>query len=186
MNKATVSAWITQLIAVLCFVLLPGAITLVAPRTGLAFSKSASGPTVTVTRYVWLVVPWRTVTVDAVSRLDVDVTARSRYANTAENRRKGRAGTVQMPTGQLTVVGAGVPAVVQVSPDTVEEVAARFKRFAAAEHADPERFPVYASWGLTYGLGGVMTFLTALYLLGAAVRIGQHLVRRPRQPAVAP
>jgi hypothetical protein len=180
MNQTKKSACTTQLIAIVCMVLLPGLITMVAPRTGLEFSKSASGTSVTVTRYVWLFVPWRTVEVDRVSRLDVEVTPRARHANTAENRRKGRAGAVHLATGQLTVVGADVQLVVQVSPETSHVVAGHFKRFTEEPDARAQRISVYASWGLTYVLGGVMSLLTALYVFGAVARIVQHLLQAPR------
>lgn len=161
---------ITQAIAFVGCVVIPIVVTLVAPLSTLEFTKSGAGTTATVTRYVLMVVPWRTQRIDGVTRLRVDVTGEFRYADTAENRRKGRTGTSHA-TGQIAIVGNGPEVIVQAAPDLAQDIAARFDRFVETSTAAPVTIPIYASWSLSYLLGGAVTALCALYLFGVAMAV---------------
>lgn len=170
---------ITQTIAIIVFVVVPIVITLVAPLSTLEFVKSGASTDVVVHRYALIFVPWRTERVENVKRLRADITDEVHYANTAENRRRGRKGT-SYATGQLAIIGDGPEAIVQASPELAKEVSARFDQFAKGASAGPEIVPVYASWGLSYVLGGVVTFVFGLYVFGATVAVLQLSLKSVR------
>ncbi|MBL8700701.1 MAG: hypothetical protein JNK67_20175 [Alphaproteobacteria bacterium] len=163
---------VTQAIAFAVFVVLPVVITLVAPLSTIEFRKSNGASSVTVQRYVLIFVPWRTTHVDNVARLRADITAEKHYRGTVEERRKGQSGT-SYSTGQVAILGAGSEpeAIVQAAPDLAKEIVARFERFAAAPDAPPVSIEVYASWSLSYLLGGAVTALCALYVTGAVLAV---------------
>jgi hypothetical protein len=168
---------ITQAIAVVCFVVVPVAITLVAPLSTIVFQKAGSETDVIVQRYALMVVPWRTERIDAVTQIRADVSSQFRYGNTAENRRKNRVGTVSYATGQVVIIGPNDEVIVQAAPDLARSIAAQFKDFVADQNADRLSIPVYASWALSYGLGGVVSFLCGLYLFGSMAAILRFLLR---------
>lgn len=162
---------VTQAIAFVCFLLVPALITLVAPFTDLEFRHAGNGVNVTVTRYALMVIPWQTKTVTNVTALQSDITPEVRYANTAENRRKGRAGAVSHATGQLTIIGDGSEVVVQAAPELAGNIEVRFNRFRADASSAPLKLSIYASWNLSYLLGGAVTALAAFYVLGCVLAI---------------
>jgi len=181
-----VSLWghvITQSIAIVGFVIVPAVVTLVAPLTDLELRRAEGGATVTVTRYVLMVVPWQTVTVQNVAALRAETTPAHRYADTAENRRKGRAGAVSHATGQLVVVGRGAEVIVQAAPELAKSISTRFEELVASRSSEPVRMTVYASWSLSYLLGGALSVLTALYLGGACLALLAWLTRAIRGKA---
>jgi hypothetical protein len=174
---------ITQAIAIVCFLVLPVIITLVVPFTDLEFRHTGAGASVTVKRYVLTFIPWQTHRIDHVREVRAQVTSGGRYGDSSENRRLGRDGAYRYPTGQLVIVSAGPERIVQASPDKAEAIAAQFGSFANDRNAQPVRISVYASWGLSYVLGGIATFFAALYLFGAAASGLQFLLRQVRGKA---
>lgn len=172
---------ITQAIAIVAFLLVPIAITLMAPFTDLEFRRAGDGATVTVKRYVLMFIPWQTTEIRNVSALRVEITPEFRYQNTAENRRKDRVGTVSHATGQLVVVGAGREVIVQAAPETAEGISAQFTKFLADKAAGPVALSVYASWSLSYLLGGTATTFAALYAVGACLALLAVPFKRRRQ-----
>ncbi|QGM98164.1 hypothetical protein [Methylocystis parvus] len=171
---------ITQAIAVVGFVIVPIVITLVAPLSTIEFEKSGAATNVVVERYVLMFVPWRTARVENVKRLRVDVTDEVHYADTVENRRRGRRGT-SYATGQVAIIGDGPEVVVQAAPPLAKEVSAKFDQFAKSGAAGPMTVSVYASWGLSYVLGGVATFFCGFYVFGATVALAQFLWKKARR-----
>jgi hypothetical protein len=171
---------VTQAIAVVCFVVVPVVITLVAPLSTIVFERTGSGTDVIVHRYALMVVPWQTERIDQVAQIRADVSSQFRYGNTAENRRKNRVGTVSYATGQVAIIGVGDELIVQAAPDLARSIAAQFKDFVADKNATTLSIPVYASWALSYVLGGVVSALCGLYLLGSLAAILRFLLGRGR------
>lgn len=165
------STIITQTIAAIVFVGVPILITLIAPFTNIALQKTGSTASVTITRYVLVFIPWQTRQVEQVKELRAEVKPEFRYRNTAENRRMGRAGAVSHATGQIAIVSDGPDVIVQASPELAVETDARFERFLAEPNPAPVRISLYASWWLSYVLGGIATGFAALYLGGAFLAI---------------
>jgi len=172
---------VTQAIAIVCFVVVPVVITLVAPLSTIVFERAGSETDVTVQRFVLMVVPWRTERIDAVTQIRADVSSQFRYGNSAENRRKNRVGTVSYATGQVAIIGPHDELIVQAAPELARSIAAQFKGFVADKSADRLSIPVYASWALSYVLGGIVSFLFGLYLFGAMAAILRFVFRaKPR------
>ncbi len=172
---------ISQAIAIVVFVLLPIVITLMVPFTDLEFRRAEGGATVAVKRYVLMFIPWRTIEIKNVSALHVEISPEFRYRDTAENRRKGRAKAVNHATGQLVVVGDGREVIVQAAPETAEGISAQFKQFLADKTAAPVAISVYASWNLSYLLGGTATAFAALYAISACFSVLALLFKNLRR-----
>lgn len=171
---------ITQTIAIVVCVVVPAIVTLMAPLTDLELRRAGSGATVTITRYVLMLIPWQTKQVPNVTELVADITPGFRYANTAENRRKGRAGTVSHETGQLLVVSDGPEVIVQAAPELAEDISARFAQYLASGSSEPVRISVYASWSLSYLVGGALSALAAFYIVCACLAVISLVVRTVR------
>lgn len=169
---------ITQGIAALVCIGVPLLVTFMAPVSVLEYRKSGSGVDVRIVRYVLLAVPWRTQEIANVSELRADVTKEFRYKNTKENRMKDRVGHTNLATGQVAIVSGGPEVIVQAQPGLAEEIVAEFDAFAASSDPAPVRRTVYASWSLTYLLGGAMTGLFALYVVGAIAATIKFLIWR--------
>ena len=168
---------ITQAIAIVCFVVVPVVITLVAPLSTIVFQRAGSETDVIVQRYVLMVVPWRTDRIDGVTQVRADVSSQFRYGNSAENRRLNRVGTVSHATGQVAIIGPQDELIVQAAPELARSIAAQFKDFVADKGADRLSIPVYASWALSYVLGGTVSALCGLYLFGSVAAILRFLFR---------
>jgi len=167
---------ITQAIAFFCFLVLPTVITLMAPRTRLELQHSPTGPTGTVTRYVFLFLPWKTEHRANVSGIRADITPEYRYRGTSVERRKGQK-DVRLATGQLILSGDGSELVVQAAPDLAETVAQQGAAFIADPSAGPKTFSLYASWGLSYVLGGIATAFSAFYIFGVSMTVLMSVYR---------
>lgn len=171
---------ITQSIAVAIFVILPTVITLMVPFTNLEFKKAESSITATVVRYVLIFIPWKTEQIENVSGLRADVTAAKHYQGTSDERRKGQTG-VRVATGQIVILSDKPEAIVQAAPDLAKQVVKQFDEFKSSESAGPLKVAVYASWALSYILGGVVTAFCALYLFGAAIAVLLYPFKKMRQ-----
>ena len=171
---------ITQAIAVVCFVVIPTAITLMAPLSTIQFKKTEKGNTVLVDRYLLIFIPWRQEQVENASKLHAEITEEKRYKGTSEERRKGQKG-IRLATGQVTVIGNDKELVVQSAPDLAKSIVSQFDQFASTADAAPVIIPVYASWSLSYILGGAATFLCALYVFGVCAAIVTFPFRAKRQ-----
>lgn len=180
-NSSLMGTIITQTIAFVVFLVVPIVITLMVPFTDLEFRRAGDGATVTIKRYVLMFIPWQTTEIANAKALRAEITPESRYRNTAENRRKDRADTVKLATGQMVVVGDGREVIVQAAPEIAEGISDQFKQFLADRAAKPVAISVYASWRLSYLLGGAVTALAALYVIGACLAILSFPFKRKRQ-----
>jgi ABC-type sugar transport system permease subunit len=161
---------ITQAIAIVFFVIVPIVITLMVPLTNIEFRNSETGATVTVHRYVLIFIPWKTQQITNVTRVRADITAEKHYRGTSEERRKGQSG-VRVATGQVAIIGDGPEVIVQAAPDLAKEISRQFDEFVVIRSPEPMTFAVYASWPLSWILGGVVTALCALYVVGATLAV---------------
>lgn len=161
---------ITQAIAIVFFVILPTLITLMVPLSKIEFRHTDSGVTATVERYVLIFLHFKTEQIVNVNSVRADITARKRYQGTSEERRKGQKG-VRLATGQVAILSDGTEVIVQASPELAKTIAAQFDKFAADKTSEPLTFDVYASWALSYILGGVATALCAFYVVCVALAV---------------
>ncbi len=159
---------ITQSIAVVVFVIVPIVLTLMAPLSEIRFEKSETGLAATVVRYVLIFLPWRTENIDRVSGVRADITEAKRYRGTLEERRKGQRGT-QLATGQVAILHDGPEVIVQAAPDLANQIVKEFDEYKVANSTEPLTCSVYASWSLSYIVGGIATAFCALYIFGATI-----------------
>ena len=110
-------------------------------------------------------IPWKTEEVSNVSGLKADVTSEKYYQDTSENRRKGNTG-ISLATGQLVILNSGPEVKVQADPDLAYDTVEEFNEFVASKTTEPLDIPIYASWALSYFLGGAATFFCMLYVFG--------------------
>lgn len=162
------SVVITQAIAIVFFVLLPVLITFMTPFTDVEVTNTEQGTSVKVVRYILTFVPWKTEQLANVSGVRADITARKRYADTSENRRKGNVG-VSVATGELVFLTNDGEVKMQSEPELAENTVKVFNDFVASKSPEPLKLTIYASWALSYLLGGVATFFCGLYIFGAVV-----------------
>jgi hypothetical protein len=167
---------ITQAIAFFCFIIVPTTITLMVPLTHLRMEHSNRVPTVTIRRYLLIFIPWRTEQIPKVTRIRAEITPEYRYRGTSEERRKGQKG-VRVATGQFAIVHDGPDVIVQAAPDLAKQIARQYDEFLADKSAGPRTVSVYASWKLSYLLGGVATALSALYLAGVGMAVLSALLK---------
>ncbi len=178
-------AIITQAIAIVVFVGVPILITLMVPFSDLALRRTGPTASVTVTRYVLVFIPWRTQTIANVRAVRAEITAEKYHADTSENRRMGRAGATSVATGQLVIEGDGPDMIVQASPDLATETEEEFAAFLAETDPEPVTIQLYASWWLSWVLGGIATFFAAFYIVGAVLAIITWPFKKRRQAAPA-
>ena len=170
---------ITQAIAVVVFVLVPIVITLMVPFTDLEFRKSGTNVSITVHRYVLMAIPWRTRQIDNVERLRADITAeRNARGVVVGSDGVTSVSVTRFSTGQIAITGNGGETFVQAAPDLARSTVSQFERFRARPDAAPLRVSLYASWWLSWVLGGVVTFLCAFYLFGASVALLRWIFSR--------
>lgn len=168
--KSIKSIVITQAIAIVFFVLLPILITFMTPLTDVEVSNTEQGTSVKVVRYILTFIPWKTELITNVSGVRADITERKHYANTSENRRKGNVG-VSVATGELVFITNDAEVKMQSDPELAEETVKTYNEFVSSKSTEPLKLTIYASWALSYILGGVATFFCGLYVFGAVVSI---------------
>jgi len=145
-------------------------ITLFVPFSNLQFQNTESGTKVRVVRYVLFFIPWKTEEVSNVSGLRADITSEKYYQDTSENRRKGQTG-VSLATGQLVILNGGPEVKVQADPDLAYDTVEQFNEFVASKSQEELNIPIYASWALSYLLGGAATFFCIFYVFCALAAI---------------
>lgn len=171
-TQAPVTIWgqiVTQAIAFFGCVVIPTLVTLIAPVSTIEFRNSESGTAATVTRYALLWVPWQTEEVSQVTQVRADITAERTY-RTKEERRRGHTG-VALSTGQVALVTGDAEVIVQAAPELAKQIVEKFDEFKSSRTPTPLKITAYASWSLSYVLGGCMTALCAFYLTGATLAV---------------
>jgi len=174
-----VTTILVQAIAVIVFIVAPITITLMVPFTDIEFRKTGGSVSVGVRRYVLVFIPWETKEILNVKALRAEITSEKKYQDTSENRRKGNTGT-RLATGQLVIVNDGSEVAVQAAPELATEISKQFDQFLTSASNEPVKFSVYASWGLSYVLGGIASFFAAFYLFGALVSVVIYPFKRLR------
>jgi hypothetical protein len=164
------SILVTQMIAVVVFVGVPVMLTLMAPLSSLRFQKTEQGTSAEVDRYLLIFIPWKHETLVGVQAVRAEITAEKRYRGTSEERRKGQKG-VRLATGQIDIVSGAIETSIQADPVLAKRIEKEFVEFQQTESSGELSYEIYASWWLSYVLGGIATSLTAFYVFGATVQI---------------
>jgi hypothetical protein len=168
-RKTPGSIMITQAIAVVGFVIVPGLVTWIAPRTTIQLATVNQQPKADVVKYIFLWVPYSHVTIAPLESARSIVTAADRHIS-REERRRGRTG-VLLADGSVLLAGGGQETQVQSTPTAAPLEAKEISAFIAAPESAPKLMTATAGWQMTYLLGGTMTALAAFYCLGACLAI---------------
>lgn len=163
---------VTQAIAIVAFVLVPIAITLMAPLTTLEFRHSEAGTSVTAVRYLLMYIPWKTDRMVNATSVEADITAAKDIKRNREERRRRKPG-IQFATGRLIFISGApeIEMVVDTDPELAKQVVKQFDEFAANKTAAPITIQIYAAWIISYVVGGVASAFCALYVIGASLAI---------------
>ena len=164
------SILITQAIASLVFVGVPILLTFMVPLTSLRFEKTQQGMEAKVDRYLLMVIPWKHEDLVGLEAVRADITAAKRYRGTSEERRKGQKG-FRLATAQIVLACGGMESAIQADPELAKQVEKEFADFKQADGANELSYEIYASWWLSYVLGGIATGFAVLYIFGASVQI---------------
>ncbi|MEZ4633222.1 MAG: hypothetical protein R2880_21335 [Deinococcales bacterium] len=166
------SVIITQAIAIFGFVIVPILITLVAPLSRVRVEYLDGKAVATITRYVLLFIPWKTERIEGVTGARADTTTtHTRKATSAERQRGDSSSKLVFATGQIALLRGEQESIVQAAPELATETANAVNVYLAEESKQPLEKTLYASWSLSYILGGIMTALCGLYVVGAALAI---------------
>lgn len=171
------SILITQTIACLVFVGIPILLTYMAPLTSLRFDKTEQGVEAKVDRYLLMVIPWKHEDLVGVEAVRADITAAKHYRGTSEERRKGQRG-YRLATAQIVLACGGMESAIQADPELAKQVEKEFADFKQADGVSELKYEIYASWWLSYVLGGVATGFAALYVFGASVQIVLSMTKK--------
>lgn len=171
------SILITQTIASLVFVGIPILLTYMAPLTSLRFDKTEQGVEAKVDRYLLMVIPWKHEDLVGVEAVRADVTAAKHYRGTSEERRKGQKG-YRLATAQIVLACGGMESAIQADPELAKQVEKEFADFKQADGVSELKYEIYASWWLSYVLGGIATGFAVLYVFGASVQIVLSMTKK--------
>jgi len=166
---------ITQAIAIFGFLVVPAAVTFVAPRTTIELQRREDHVSATITKHILLVVPIRKFTIESVVEAESHVVAAKYGYSTNSDRLRGRK-VEQAADGSIWIVGRDSKCQVQSTSTEASGQADQIKAFLDDPDAEPVVMTATAGWALTYLLGGAMTGLSALYCVGATLGAGRWLL----------
>lgn len=166
---------VTQSIAVFGFLIVPAAVTFIAPRTTIEMRRIDDHASARITKHILLFVPLRETAIERVEQVESHVRAAQYGYSTHSDRIRGRK-TESAADGSLWIIGRDSKCQVQSTAADAPVQAAQIKAFLDNPAAEPLVMTSTAGWALTYLLGGAMTGLSALYCAGAACGVGRWLL----------
>lgn len=165
-----------HMIVFMICVAFPGGVTLMAPATWLTLACSEEGVRCTSRTCVFFVVPFKVQRVDRV----IAIGQRERAGRTERQRKFGRTtnNTVEVDgEGFLQIHGAGDQSIeVSVSPASLESVAAKSKNFLLSPQKSSTTMFMIANWKFGGVMGGFLTLLTLLYVVGYILEISRWML----------
>lgn len=174
---------ITQAIAIFGFILVPAAVTFVAPRTTVEMRHIGDESSARVIKHIWLAIPFRETTIAPVLRVESHVKAAEYGYSTHSDRLRGRK-VEKAADGSIRIIGRDSQCQVQSTPNDAPIEAEQMNAFLEKPASEPLVMTLTAGWLFTYLLGGAMTALSLLYCVGAALAVGRWLLChiRPATP----
>lgn len=155
---------VTQIIAFSGCVIIPGLVTLIAPRSTVELKTINDQPAAEIKKHLFLIIPLFKTTISPLERVESIVTQEDRTISSKE-RRRGRVG-VLLADGSVLLSGGGEACQVQSTPEAARREAKAITDFIAAPSNSPPTLTLTAGWRMTYLLGGAMTALAAFYCFG--------------------
>jgi hypothetical protein len=169
-NNSLLSKVITQAIAIVGLVVVPGLVTLIAPRTTIKLRPGKYRPSAEITTHALLFVPVCLAHMDLL--LDAEsVVSESKYFK--EDRQTNRKASTQSATGSVKLIGNPSDHLITSTPEDALLQADQIKAYIAKRAYEPLLITVEPPWMLTWLLGGIMTGLAALYCVGVVLGIAR-------------
>lgn len=165
---------ITQFLAVLVCVLVPAAVTAIAPVSWIKLQRQGDHVTARAETCLLFFIPFRSVTVDpmtTVSQREVSGTY------TRHIRRGTDHYTQSEDEGFVSLVGPKSEVQVPVTPHDIDAVTRELDAFLKDPHSTKLSKFVVANWKFSIGAGGLVSLLTVLYVGSIAAGIIQFLLR---------
>lgn len=160
-------------IAFLFCVLFPGIVTAVAPVSWVSFQRHEGRTTARAQICLFFVIPYQTKSVDPVIGID-DRFVRGKVAP----RRPGREmGHQSEDEAFLVIHGDGKTVEVPVTPFNIQSVTERAQAFLSNPQATELRMTVVANWKFSILMGGLVSLLTVLYVVGICLSIVSGMAR---------
>lgn len=156
---------ITQLIALLVFLVIPAIVTAVAPVSWVKFQRQGDRVTARAEVCLFFIIPFRTLTVDPVTGVD----DRTKAGSITRHRRPGTDKFTQAETqGFLSIEGPNSTAEVSITPHDLESVKKKAEDFLKDPKVTELKLFVVANWKFSVIAGGLATLFAALYVFGVA------------------
>ncbi len=168
---------ITQAVAILGFVIVPGLVTFMVPRTTIQLQHRDGQATARIVRHTLLFVPLYTTRIDPLLDAESQVSAAKQIK---EDRQRNRKASTQIADGSVLLFGQNQMSQVQSTYEDALVQAEQIKAFLQDPSAKPLTLLAHGPWGLTYVLGGILTGFAALYCLGAFLATAQFLLKKAR------
>jgi hypothetical protein len=178
-SKVTLRGWLGQhAIAFFFCIVFPGFVTTIVPASWVVYERLGDRVSATARTCVFYVIPWKTQRIDQVTGID----DRFVEGHITTQRENGRTTTGRTEDEAFLIIqGADEQSIsVPVSPFSVESVVARSEEFLAQPATPRLRLFVIANWKFGMIMGGCLSLLTVLYVIGMAsecVRMVYRLVR---------
>ncbi len=157
------------IVFVICIVF-PGAVTAIVPASWITFERQNATVTCVTRTCVWFIVPYKVQRVERVT----EISSRATAGRTERKRKLGRTtdDTVNVDgEGFLQIHGpAGELAEVSVSPASLQDVVESSQTFL--DGTEPVAYMTIfaiANWKFGAIMGGVLTCLTVLYVVGYSI-----------------
>lgn len=177
MAKAKNDGWgdllIGHVIAFVACVAFPGFVTAIAPVSWIYFERHGDKVTARTHTCLFFVIPYSSKTVDPVvgigDRFVRGTVSRSRSSNSRTTRSEDE--------GFLVIQGIDKKVEVSVTPFNIDRVAERAHEFLEDPQSTQLRMTVVANWKFSVFVGGLISLLTVIYVLGMTFSIFRWLLR---------
>lgn len=178
-NRPTLGGLIMQHIFVfLICIVFPGAVTAICPAAWLTMERTSDGVRGKVRTCLFFVIPYKFQQVDYIT----EIGQRERAGRTEKQREFGRTTdkTVHVQgEGFLQIHGPGDQLLeVSVSPASLDRVAGRANDFLNGTEPGPVTIFVIANWKFGALMGGVLSLLTLLYIVGYSMEFIMFLAKQ--------
>lgn len=168
--------WISHLIGVIGFVIVPTVITMIAPVSYVMLENREGRPVARASTCLFFVIPFRSAVIDPL--LAVETKVRAARERTAEERRRHNQGRGQIDgEGTLTFVGEGQSSFsISVSPVSIEGAKTQVENFINHKETGSTWLFLPANWKFSVFFGGFWAILTLLYVVGVILKLLMGLV----------
>lgn len=176
---------VAHLIGFLVCVAAPAALTAMAPASWIKFQRQGDHVIARADTCVFFIIPYRTLIVDPVTELS----DRTKTGSITRHRRSGTDKYTQAETeGFLSITGPNGGGDVSVTPHNLEDVLTKSQDFLKNPQANELKLFVVANWKFSVIAGGLMSLLTALWVVGVAGALVMFVLRALglAKPAKAP